>query len=802
MLSVAGILLQITVTVSAPETLTVKQPATVIVRAEVRGPVAPTIRPPRFEPLSGIRVEESTRIGSGGTMSRSLAVVEQKYLVVAERAGQVVIPAVEATVGPMVGRSGVTRLTAVSAPAVPVPAVVSRAKLDPRDGVNFHALVTPDTVYVGEQATYQVAVFLNDDVRYRLRRNPEFIPPELRSMLAYDLSAPRSFVSRRVIDGRRYEVHVFQRALFPLTAGQYEIPPARLNYSLPLSASFFSREESHQLRSESVPLVVVDPPSTGRPADYHGAVGRLTVRAEVDSGLAKVGDPLVLTVRVSGDGNVSFFPRPAVTVPWGQLVVAEERVELDSSATVIRGTKEFDWVITPGRSGEVEVPPIRYPFFNPYTERYELATTASQRLSVAPGTLVAPDASADSAPPAFPVRRAMRASADVPLSMRQEFWLAMLVAPLPAALAFVVRRPRVRRVPPASEQLRRIARTTKSTAAVTGDAGSLRRTYAAALAERIGVAAAELADRRALVRALRRNGVTAEVARRADELLGELDAAVYSGKSATLPDGARRAWEVLQQVDHEARPRIVKRTTVRSVSLVAALSLSLGQGEPTARESFDRGLREYDAKRYVRAERFFAEAARLDPGSADAWANFGTAAWAARDTAAAAIGWQRSLRLDPMAGDVRSRLDLTPGFGGSALTSVPPVSESTVAAGGGLAWIAAWLFATVGIWRRRRPWRYAAYALGVVAIASGIVGVRVREARDARRLSVVVDAARLRSLPALGSEPGSPVLTGEIARTVREEGVWSLVRTGDDREGWVETDRLESIARPWATGPR
>jgi len=38
----------------------------------------------------------------------------------------------------------------------------------------------------------------------------------------------------------------------------FVIPPARLSYSLPLSASFFSREESHSLKSESVALVAVD----------------------------------------------------------------------------------------------------------------------------------------------------------------------------------------------------------------------------------------------------------------------------------------------------------------------------------------------------------------------------------------------------------------------------------------------------------------------------------------------------------------------------------------------------------------
>lgn len=800
-LSLVGVALQIAVTITAPETVTVRQPATVTVRASVRGPVPPTIHAPRFGALNGIRVEESTRV-DGGTMSGGLAVVEHKYLVVAQRAGTVVIPPVEANVGPMTGRSESLRLTIVNAPAVQVPAVVSRSTLDPRAGVNFHALVTPDTVYVGEQATYQVGVFLNDDVRYRLRRNPEFIPPELRSMLAYDLSAPRSFVSKRVIDGRRYEVHVFQRALFPLTAGRYEIPPARLNYSLPLSASFFSREESHQLRSETVPLIVVDPPAAGRPADYKGAVGRLSVESHVDSGGARVGDPLVLTVRVSGDGNVSFFPRPDVRVPWGQLVPAEERVQLDSSAVMVRGAKEFDWVITPAQSGDVEVPQIRYPFFNPYTERYELAVAAPQRVTIAPGTIVAVDPAADSARPVLAIRRAMAATPRAPLSSHRGFWLAMLIAPLPAAAALAWRRPRVRRVPPASERLRKLARAREAPAV--GHAAALRRTYAAALAERIGVAAAELADRRALVRALRRSGVTPEVAREADALLGELDAAVYSGGTHDVADGGKRAVQVLQQVDAEARSRTAIRPSSRAVALVPLVALLQVpiQMEPSARESFDRGVREYDAHRFARAERFFAEAARAEPASADAWANFGTAAWAANDTAAAAIGWQRALRLDPGSSELRARLDLTPGFGGSELTSVPPIAESTLAILGGSTWLLAWTLAAMGIWRRRPPWRYAAYVLGTVALGCAVVGVRVREARDAKRLAVVVEHARLRSLPVLGAEPGAPVLTGEVARTVREEGVWSLVRLGDDREGWLQTDQLEPIGRPWNDGRR
>jgi tetratricopeptide (TPR) repeat protein len=248
---------------------------------------------------------------------------------------------------------------------------------------------------------------------------------------------------------------------------------------------------------------------------------------------------------------------------------------------------------------------------------------------------------------------------------------------------------------------------------------------------------------------------------------------------------------------------VIARASTRSLAMLGVVGLSLGGAQQeTPHEAFAHGLREYEAHRYARAERFFGDAAKGDPSSSDAWANFGTAAWAARDTAAAAIGWQRALRLDPLAGDIRSRLDLTPGFGGSALASVPPVTESTVAIIGGTAWVLGWLCAALGIWRRRAVWRYAGYALGILAVSGAIVGVRVREAHDARRLAVVLEAGRLRSLPVLGSDAGAPVLTGEVARTVREEGVWSLVRLADDREGWIESDQLEPIAGPWSNGRR
>jgi hypothetical protein len=151
------------------------------------------------------------------------------------------------------------------------------ARAQGADRVGFRAELSADTIYVGEQLTYSLSVRIPTDVRQRLRRNPEFVPPDPRAMLAYDLP-----LARVADPAAALEVHTFRRALFVLTPGRYQIAAARLSYALPQSTSFFSREEERTLRSEAVSFVALEPPLRGRPATWLGGVGRwnATARAE------------------------------------------------------------------------------------------------------------------------------------------------------------------------------------------------------------------------------------------------------------------------------------------------------------------------------------------------------------------------------------------------------------------------------------------------------------------------------------------------------------------------------------------
>ncbi len=692
-------------------------------------------------------------------------------------------------------------LVLFAAPAMQaqLPEVVTRPRLERNGGVDFHALVSPETVYVGQQATYELGVFLDQETRGRLRRNPEFIPPESRAMLAYDLPDPGGSISVNR-DGRSYEVHVFRRALFPLTPGRYGIAPARLAYTLPQGQSFFSREESFSLRSEPVMLVAIDPPVAGRPPEWLGAVGVWRASARVDTARDRAGDPLVLTLRIEGTGNVTLLPRPRLAIPWANVVAANERVHLDSTPAALRGTKEFDWLVTPRTSGVQRVPVIRFSYFNPFSRRYEAAVTEPFNVQVAPGTIVAADSEPPAPPPEKPfvLRPAMGDDAPLPLGDFALVRALLLLAPLAAFGTWIVRRPRRVRVPTTPAQHLK-AMASKAQSDVT--AQDVRHVLLVAIQRRTGLDAASHTQRGAWARALRLEGVTDETARDTEALLDALDAAAFGAASGAGPALAARATALLAKIDGEARR--IRATRARPAAMAGAgiVALVAVMGATVAlfafdidhaREPFAAGIAAYAGADYTRAARLFEDAARFAPRVSATWANAGTASWAASDTAGAVVGWQHALRLDPLAGDLRDRLARVRApqdIGYARVPFVPSRAPSIVAL---LLWLAGWAAVARLGWRRRPLMRLAIATL--VVAGSAALGARMFEDRlEGRDLAVVTDPGPLRTLPALGAEGGAVPLVGEVARVVQRQGVWTRVSLDGDREGWIASERLESL---------
>jgi len=654
----------------------------------------------------------------------------------------------------------------------------ARSPLAAQDGVGFRAAIGPDTVYVGQQATYSLTVSLPPDVRQRLRRNPVFVPPEARAMLAYDLPLVKSDPTR---EGT--EIHVFRRALFPLTPGRYQIPSSQLAYALPQSASFFSREEERTLRSDVVHLVAIDPPTIGRPKSWGGAVGRWRVSARADVRETRVGDPFVVTLRVEGIGNATLLPRPALTIAWADVVNEDERVSLDTTPTVLGGAKEFAWLVTPRTPGAKEVPAIAFAYFDPAARRYETARTNGITVRVRAGDYVGVAASARVAArgdSVLALRPALEGAR--PLVLPTAIWLAWaaLLAPLPWAIRSVRRRrPRAVKVLTPAERLAKHE---------VGEPGALRALFDMALRDRTGVQLEKATSPGTLAAALRREGVTAETAKDAEYLRDALEASAYS-KGPRPSDLRQRVRTLLHRISAEARTR----GSVLLVAGVVAGAAALGaQGGDLALTAFTVGQTAYTGRDFARARDAFLRAAQAAPRDPAAWANLGTAAWQAGDTGSAVLGWQRSLRLDPLATDLRPRLARVRApqeRGAARVWPVPPLPLGALAF---VLWWAAWI--VLAMHARRGPAR-ARWLLLVPSVAIGAMAAMLEWQLRAADLLVIATQAPLRTLPALGSEGGAVPLVGEVVRVRERRGVWARIELDAGRSGWYPVERTYPLKR-------
>lgn len=796
MLAALLVLAQLNVTVAAPDTVKACDPFTISIVGTVRGAAPPVLVQPTVGSLTIVTSRASSQTTAdvfGGRWS----VTDVQLSVLTDRPGRYVVGPFEMRSGRLRTRTRRTTIVVTGEnDSSAVAPVVTRARIDTSADVALRSLVQPDTVYVGQQATYQVGVFVSPAAREKLRRNPTFSPPALNALMAYDRPPNRTPMVRRRVGTQCFDVLVYERAVFPLSAGRHVLAPAHLSYSLSVGAGFFAGEERREAVSDSVAIVALDPPAETQPADYAGAVGELSMTALVDSSAPRVGDPLTLTVRIQGEGNVKLLPRPAVAVPWAALVQSDERVSLDSAAAHVRGSKEFDWILTPHEMGEQEVPPLRYPFWNPRTLRYEIATTSPETLTIAPGSLVALDSARAERPRVLALRRELRPPARPPLPQHPAYLLALAVAPLPALGALAARRRRrLPRVVPAAARLRALARARTAPAP-----GLLRRTLAAALIDRGVITTHDLERSDTAQRALRRAGVSADTAVQAVALLVELDEASFAGERRGARDAAKRAATIMRAVDAEARSRDALGDAVRVFVIVSGI-LALGAGIARATTNdgvsdlFARGVASYDAGRYAEASARFDSAARTSPRSADAWANAGTSAWTNADTASAVVGWQRALRLEPLAGDMRRRLDLTPGPARGALAAVPPIPLDALAAAALALWWLAWSGAAARAMGGSRPSARTIYALHGLAVAVGVGYILLDEHLAGVPLQVVVEPATLRSEPSLAAEPGASTRTGQVVRSAERQGAWTRAVLENGNDGWIESDRLRPLTR-------
>lgn len=317
-----------------------------------------------------------------------------QYRLTPKRTGTLAIPAVEVTAE---GQTLRTR---------PIP-IRARAPVETTD-LKLRLELSKAACYVGEPVILTVTFYFAKDLRslrfvLPILESPDFAsddpgpaPAAATQPLRVPLNADAVVVRKGqgTLDGKQYTTLSFRKALIAKQAGTFALPKATavcealVGRRRPRSIfddGFFGGG-SGVYRTFVVPaasptLEVKPLPEAGRPAHFAGHVGEFRIEAAAAPTEVNVGDPITLTLRISGPPflkNVELPPLQEQPALARDFKIPTERAE----GKVADGAKVFTQTIRATHDGVKGIPAIELPHFDTKSATYRVARTEPIPLTV------------------------------------------------------------------------------------------------------------------------------------------------------------------------------------------------------------------------------------------------------------------------------------------------------------------------------------------------------------------------------------------------------------------------------------
>ena len=195
--------------------------------------------------------------------------------------------------------------------------------------------------------------------------------------------------------GETFNVYVIEGAISPTQAGKLTFGPGAIKAQLAVPTknrgneffdSFFNRGEVREqpVTIAEVPIDILPLPDNGKPADFTGAVGQWNLEVTAKPTEVNVGDPITLTVKITGAGNID-------TVATPQLKGLDNFKTYDPTSKTTKnelsttGERIFQQVLVPKSTDATELPEIHLSYFDPVAKSYKTAGQSPIKLVVKAG---------------------------------------------------------------------------------------------------------------------------------------------------------------------------------------------------------------------------------------------------------------------------------------------------------------------------------------------------------------------------------------------------------------------------------
>ena len=356
--------------------------------------------PPSLRDLTGFRVIQGPGVSTEMSVvnGRMTSKVTYSYVLAPVKEGTF-------TIGPLpVKVSG----QAYQTQPIAVEIVQARAPASTRDTTdpgaeydNVFVLTQADktNVYQNEQVLLTVTLYFRDiDV--------DNVSPPDATFDGFTCHPMDTIQERRMVNNVIYNTVRFQRLLIPIKTGRISLPPMPLTLTVRETVSrnrrgmsddgffggglfndFFGRFRRVNRVVQSNPLTInVTPlPRQGRPASFSGAVGEFRMRAAAAPREVRAGEPVTLTVELTGEGNIDDASISLATnVPGMRMYDPEVQRESSVSNGRLVGKKTYKQMFVPTREGNTSVPAVQFSYFDVNEDKYVEDAEGPFPLKVAP----------------------------------------------------------------------------------------------------------------------------------------------------------------------------------------------------------------------------------------------------------------------------------------------------------------------------------------------------------------------------------------------------------------------------------
>ncbi|HOJ32325.1 MAG TPA: BatD family protein [Candidatus Hydrogenedentes bacterium] len=237
-----------------------------------------------------------------------------------------------------------------------------------------------DDLLIAQSEVDKTSVYIQQPIILRLKRleirHPrvqvrvyEETEPQTQGFYVTAIDPGTFFPTTTTINGFEYQVTECIRVLYPTQSGELRIEPWECRGAARVRDGL--RFIDNELNPISDVLLIHVKPLPPAPESFSGAVGKFQLESSLEPRETTEGVPVVLTLRVQGNGNPNAIGQPKIPeVQNVTMSLSDTTVSQVPNPSEPTFEKVFRYNVTPLKSGEILIPEFEFTYFDPDLETY------------------------------------------------------------------------------------------------------------------------------------------------------------------------------------------------------------------------------------------------------------------------------------------------------------------------------------------------------------------------------------------------------------------------------------------------